>query len=93
MMDIGTKVRTLIAARLGSAAMIAPDEARFVEDLHAASLDMVELVMSVEDEFGVEIPDAASERFESISDVVRFLETKLAERRPKALDQRPEIGV
>lgn len=92
MMDIAAKVRALVAARLGGAAIAAPDEARFVEDLHAASLDMVELVMSIEDEFGVEISDATSEKLKTIADVVRFLETKRAERPSKAPDQQPGIG-
>ena len=92
MTDIARRARALIAARLGAAAIDAPDEARFVEDLHAASLDMVELVMSVEDEFGVEIPDAASEKFLTVADVVDFLETKLAAGSSKTFEERPGIG-
>jgi acyl carrier protein len=92
MTEIESKVRALIAARLGKAARDAPDDARFVEDLHAASLDMVEFIMSAEDEFGVEIPDAASEKFHTIADVVGFLEAELAARPTKgASGERPEI--
>lgn len=92
MTEIARKVRTLIAARLGNAALTAPDDARLIEDLHAASLDMVEFIMSAEDEFGVEIPDAASEKFHTIADVVGFLEARLAERPAQvAFDGRPEI--
>ena len=90
MTEISDKVRALAAERLGRAAIDAPDDARFVEDLHAASLDMVEIIMSAEDEFGVEIPDAASEKFHTIADVVRFLEAKLAAHQPKALREGQE---
>ncbi len=45
-----------------------------VEDLEADSLDVVDLVMSMEDEFGVEVPDEAIESFKTVGDVVRYIE-------------------
>lgn len=51
------------------------DETRFREDLHADSLDAVELVMAIEEAFDIEIPDEASEKFNTVGDVLKYLET------------------
>ena len=51
-------------------------ETRFVDDLNLDSLDMVELMMKMEDEFGVEIPDDDAEGLKNVGDVVSYLEKK-----------------
>lgn len=52
------------------------ENASFKEDLRADELDMVELVMALEEEFGIEIPDEDAEKFITVSDVISFLQTK-----------------
>ena len=52
------------------------NETRFVDDLNLDSLDMVELMMKMEDEFGVEIPDDDAESLVNVGDVVSYLEKK-----------------
>lgn len=51
-------------------------EAKFVEDLGADSLDTVELVMALEEEFDVEVPDDEAEKLQAVSDVVNFITSK-----------------
>lgn len=48
-----------------------------MNDLEADSLDAVEIIMAIEDEFGVEIPDEEAEKFKNIGDIVRYVEAKL----------------
>ena len=50
-------------------------ETSLMKDLEADSLDAVEIIMALEDEFSVEIPDTDAEKFKSIGDIVRFIET------------------
>ena len=50
-------------------------QSNFVEDLHLDSLDMVELMMKMEDEFGLEIPEKDAEKLKTISDVISFIQT------------------
>lgn len=52
-------------------------EARFVEDLGADSLDTVELVMALEEEFGIEIPDKDAEKAKTVGDVISYIDNKL----------------
>ena len=52
------------------------DQARFVEDLKATSLDIVEMIMTLEDAFEVEISDADAERMHTVGDVVAFIKAK-----------------
>ena len=83
-MDIPRRIREVLAARLGSAASAAPDGARFVEELKATSLDLVELIMSIEDAFDIEISDAASEKMFTVGDLVTFVTGKIEAKRAKA---------
>jgi len=76
MKTIAERVRRLVAARLSIDAGKAGDEARFDGDLHATSLDMVELIMSLEDEFGIEIADSDAEKVSTVGDVVALIERK-----------------
>ncbi len=52
-------------------------EARFIEDLGADSLDTVELVMALEEEFGIEIPDEDAEKAKTVGDVIAYIDKKL----------------
>jgi acyl carrier protein len=51
-------------------------EAKFIEDLGADSLDTVELVMALEEEFGQEIPDEEAEKLQSVGDVIKYIEER-----------------
>jgi len=74
MSDIAERVRKLVAEHLGvDEAKVVP-EAKFVDDLGADSLDTVELVMAFEEEFGIEIPDDAAEKIETVGDAIRYIE-------------------
>ena len=53
-----------------------PADAKFIEDLGADSLDTVELVMALEEEFGHEIPDEQAEKLQSVGDVIKYIEEK-----------------
>jgi len=72
--DIQTKVGDIIVEQLGVNADQVTDEAKFIEDLGADSLDTVELIMALEEEFGIEVPDEAAEKLMSVGDVVRYIE-------------------
>ncbi len=74
-MSIEAKVREIIVQQLGVDAEKVTAEASFVDDLGADSLDVVELVMAFEEEFGVEIPDEAAEKIANVKDAVAFLES------------------
>jgi len=68
------RVREIIVEQLGvSADQVTPD-AKFIEDLGADSLDTVELVMALEEEFGHEIPDEEAEKLQSVGEVIKYIE-------------------
>ena len=68
------RVKDIIVEQLGVKADQVTPEAKFIEDLGADSLDTVELVMALEEEFGNEIPDEQAEKLQSVSDVIKFVE-------------------
>ena len=72
------KIKQIIADQLGVKKEEVTDNAKFVDDLGADSLDTVELVMAFEEEFGVEIPDDAAETIVTVGDAVKFLEKATA---------------
>ncbi|HXV35984.1 MAG TPA: acyl carrier protein [Myxococcota bacterium] len=76
-MDLEDRVSAIIVEQLGVAAGELTPEASFIEDLGADSLDIVELVMAMEEEFDVEIPDEDAERMRTIKDVTAYLKEKL----------------
>lgn len=78
MSDIAERVKKIVVEHLGVDAAKVTDNASFIDDLGADSLDTVELVMAFEEEFGVEIPDDAAEKIITVKDAVEFINTKKA---------------
>ena len=76
--DISNKVKKMVADHLGVDEMKVTDEANFIDDLGADSLDTVELVMAFEEEFGSEISDSEAEKILTVGDAIRFIESKSA---------------
>jgi acyl carrier protein len=74
MSDVAERVKKIVVEHLGVDAEKVTPEASFIDDLGAASLDNVELVMAFEEEFGVEIPDDAAETIQTVGDAVKFIE-------------------
>jgi acyl carrier protein len=72
--SIEERVKKIIVDQLGVNADQVTAEAKFIEDLGADSLDTVELVMALEEEFGNEIPDEEAEKLQSVGDVVKYIE-------------------
>ena len=73
------RVREIIVNELGVEAEKVTDEAAFVEDLGADSLDTVELVMAFEEEFGVDIPDEDAEQMRTVGDAIKYLKENAPE--------------
>ena len=71
---IDQRVKEIIVEQLGVNADQVTSEAKFIEDLGADSLDIVELVMALEEEFGKEIPDEQAEKLLTVGDVVKYIE-------------------
>ena len=71
--EILEKVKAIIVEQLGVADTAVTMEASFIDDLGADSLDIVELVMAIEEEFDIEIPDADAEKVTTVGDVVEYL--------------------
>jgi len=71
--EIFAKVKGIIVEQLGVTEDIVTNEASFIDDLGADSLDIVELVMGLEEEFGIEIPDADAEKVATVGDVVEYI--------------------
>ena len=78
-MNIEEKVKNIIVEQLGVSANEVVPEASFVEDLGADSLDLVELVMVLEEEFGKEIPDEDAEKIQSVQDAVNYIKGHMSE--------------
>lgn len=77
--EILSRGKKIIMERLGVDEEKIVDNASFQNDLGADSLDVVELVMEIEDEFDIEIPDENAETFKTVCDVVNYIESKLTE--------------
>jgi acyl carrier protein len=75
-MAIEDKVKDIIAEQLGVKKEEIKPESSFVDDLGADSLDTVEVVMALEEEFGVEIPDEDAEKITTVGDAVKYIEEK-----------------
>jgi acyl carrier protein len=74
MSDIAERVKKIVVEHLGVEPEKVTENASFIDDLGADSLDTVELVMAFEEEFGCEIPDDAAETILTVGDAVKFLE-------------------
>ncbi|MBX3501156.1 MAG: acyl carrier protein [Alphaproteobacteria bacterium] len=75
MSDVADRVKKIVIEHLGVEDGQVKPEAKFIDDLGADSLDTVELVMAFEEEFGVEIPDDAAEKIQTVGDAIKFIET------------------
>ncbi len=78
MSDIAQRVKKIVVEHLGVDGDKVTDDASFIDDLGADSLDNVELVMAFEEEFGIEIPDDAAETIQTVGDAVKFIEKAAA---------------
>lgn len=76
MASVADRVRAIIVEQLGVNEDQVNDEASFQEDLGADSLDQVELVLALEEEFGVEIPDEDAEKIHNVGDAVKYITEK-----------------
>jgi acyl carrier protein len=74
MSDTPDRVKKIVVEHLGVDAEKVTEEASFIDDLGADSLDIVELVMAFEEEFGVEIPDDAAEKISTVKDAIDYIE-------------------
>ena len=74
MSDVAERVKKIVVEHLNVDGEKVADNASFIEDLGADSLDTVELVMAFEEEFGIEIPDDAAESIVTVGDAVKFIE-------------------
>ena len=77
-MAVQEKVKSIIAEQLGVKPEEVTPEASFVDDLGADSLDTVELVMALEEEFGIEIPDEDAEKITTVGDAIKYIDEKSA---------------
>lgn len=74
MSDTLDRVKKIVVDHLGVDDGKVTAEASFIDDLGADSLDTVELVMAFEEEFGIEIPDEAAEKIQTVGDAVKFID-------------------
>ncbi len=78
-MAIAERVKKIISDQLGVKQEEVTDEAKFIDDLGADSLDTVELVMALEEEFGIEMPDEDAEKMVTVGDAVRYIDEKASD--------------
>lgn len=76
--EIAERVKSIIAEQLGVNMEEVTPEASFIEDLGADSLDIVELIMALEEEYDMEIPDEDAEKIQTVEDVVSYIQGKQA---------------
>ena len=76
-MDTKTRITKIIKEQLGVEESEVKLEARFVDDLGADSLDTVEILMAIEEEFGIEIPDEDAENAKTVEDVISYINKHL----------------
>ena len=71
--EIFEKIKNIIVEQLQVSDTTVTEESSFIDDLGADSLDLVELIMALEEEFGIEIPDADAEKVVTVGDVVNYI--------------------
>lgn len=76
--EIEAKVRKVVSGQLGVNESEIMDNSSFVDDLGADSLDRVEMIMALEDEFKIEIPDESAEKLVKFSDVIEFVRSHVS---------------
>ena len=76
---IREKVKKIVVEQLGVSEDQVADDAKFIEDLGADSLDQVELVMALEEEFGSDIPDEDAEKMTTVGEAIKYIESKSKE--------------
>jgi acyl carrier protein len=76
-MSVDEKVKDIIAEQLGVKKEEIKAESSFIDDLGADSLDTVEVVMALEEEFGIEIPDEDAEKITTVGEAVKYIEDKV----------------
>ena len=79
MSSVADKVKKIVVEQLGVSEDQVTPEAKFIEDLGADSLDQVELVMALEEEFGSDIPDEDAEKLTTVGDAIKHVESKSQE--------------
>ncbi len=79
-MTVSEKVKKMIVDQLGVNESEVVPEAKFIDDLGADSLDIVELIMALEDEYGIEIPDEDAEKIETVGDAIRYIDEHMTEK-------------
>lgn len=77
-MAVEEKIKAIIAEQLGVKPEEVTPQASFIDDLGADSLDTVELIMALEEEFNVEIPDEDAEKMTTVGDAIKYIEEKTA---------------
>lgn len=71
------KIKTILADQLDIDEDVIEADSLLIEDLGADSLDAIDIIMSVEDEFGIEVPDEIIEKIETVNDIVTFVENNI----------------
>ncbi len=79
-MAVDEKVKSIISEQLGVKKEEIKPESSFIDDLGADSLDTVEVVMALEEEFGIEIPDEDAEKITTVGEAVKYIEAKVAKK-------------
>ncbi len=79
-MTVTEKVKEMIVEQLGVNESEVVPQAKFIDDLGADSLDIVELIMALEDVYAIEIPDEDAEKMETVGDAIKYIEQRLAEK-------------
>ncbi len=77
--EIFEKIKNIIVEQLQVSETAITEDASFIDDLGADSLDLVELIMALEEEFGIEIPDADAEKVVTVGDVVNYIKENVKE--------------
>ena len=80
MSEVAEKVKKIVVEQLGVSEDQVTPEAKFIEDLGADSLDQVELVMALEEEFGAEIRDEDADKLNTVGDAIAYIESRLADK-------------
>jgi acyl carrier protein len=76
--EISERVKSIIVEQLGVSLEEVTPQASFIEDLGADSLDIVELIMALEEEYDMEIPDEDAEKIQTVEDVTKYIQAKQA---------------